>query len=55
MVESVSFMGDSLECLMRVGGETLRAKLNPTDEIVAQSAVHVHIPPRRCVVMPKEE
>jgi len=44
-----------MECLMRVRGETLRAKLNPTDEIVAQSAVHVHISPQHCVVMPKEE
>jgi hypothetical protein len=51
----VAFMGDSVECLMRVRGETLRAKLNATDEIVAQSAVHVHISPQHCVVMPKEE
>jgi iron(III) transport system ATP-binding protein len=55
VVEVVAFMGDSMECLMRVRGETLRAKLNPTDEIVAQSAVHVHISPQHCVVMPKEE
>ena len=53
VVEVVAFMGDCLECLMRVSGETLRAKLNPTDEITAQGTVYLHILPQHCIVMPK--
>ncbi|MGH7848326.1 MAG: ABC transporter ATP-binding protein [Candidatus Binatia bacterium] len=55
VVEVIAFMGDCLECLMRVRGETLRAKLNPTDEIAAQGAVYLHIAPQHCIVMPKVE
>jgi iron(III) transport system ATP-binding protein len=55
VVEVVAFMGDCVECVMRVRGETLRAKLNPTDGITAQGAVYLHIPPQHCIVMPKVE
>jgi iron(III) transport system ATP-binding protein len=55
VVEVIAFMGDCVECVMRVRGETLRAKLNPTDEITAQGAVYLHIPPQHCIVMPKVE
>jgi iron(III) transport system ATP-binding protein len=53
VVEVVAFMGDCMECLVRVSSEILRAKINPMDEIVAQGSVYLHIPPRHCIVMPK--
>jgi len=53
VVEVVAFMGDCMECLMRVRGESLRAKINPMDDITAQGSVYLHIPPQHCIVMPK--
>ena len=55
VVELSAFMGDCVECVMRVRGETLRAKLNATDEITAQGPVYLHIAPQHCIVMPKVE
>ncbi|MBI2988446.1 MAG: ABC transporter ATP-binding protein [Deltaproteobacteria bacterium] len=55
VVEFAAFMGDSLECVVRVKGEMLRVKLNPTDEMVAQGTVYLHVPSQHCIVMPKTD
>lgn len=54
-VELSGFMGDSLECVVRVKAETLRVKLNPTEEIGIRERVYLHIPPKYCIVIPKTE
>jgi iron(III) transport system ATP-binding protein len=51
-VETVGFVGDFLDCRIRVGGHLLRVKLNPTTKIKPGQLVYVNLPLSGCLAIP---
>lgn len=47
-VEIVAFMGDSLDCQVKVDSQLIRLKLHPEVEISKGQKVWVKFPPQRC-------
>jgi len=47
-VDSVIFMGDTLECRVITGGQTLRVKLHPSSPLSRGDSVFLELPPNRC-------
>jgi iron(III) transport system ATP-binding protein len=52
-VELTSFVGDYLQCHVRVGDQVLRANVDALTELAPEQQVYLHLPPERCIVMPK--
>jgi iron(III) transport system ATP-binding protein len=51
-VELSSFLGEYIDCQLDLGGgEVLKARLHPGARVRRGSQVHVHLPPRRCVML----
>jgi iron(III) transport system ATP-binding protein len=51
-VAQVQFLGDAVEVTIEVGGQVLRAMLDPYREIVTGSMLRLSLPAARCVVVP---
>ena len=47
-VDAVIFMGDSLECRLVTGGQSIRMKLHPSSSLARGDAVGLELPPERC-------
>ena len=47
-VDAVIFMGDSLECRLITGGQSIRVKLHPSSSLARGDAVRLELPPDRC-------
>lgn len=51
-VEIVAFMGDSLDCQVRVDSQLIRLKLHPEAEVSRGQEVQIQLPPERCLAIP---
>ncbi len=47
-VDSVIFMGDTLECRVITGGQCIKVKLHPSSSLAPGDVVHLELPPDRC-------
>jgi len=47
-VDSVIFMGDTLECRVITGGQSIRVKLHPSAALARGDVVRLEFPPGRC-------
>lgn len=47
-VETSSFLGEYLDCLLQVGDSTLRARLHPSLRLRTDEQVFVELPPEKC-------
>lgn len=47
-VETASFLGEYLDCLLEVGTSTLRARLHPSIRLRRDERVFVELPPEKC-------
>ena len=47
-VDAVIFMGDTLECRVITGGQSIKVKLHPSSSLVPGDVVHLELPPDRC-------
>ncbi len=47
-VETASFLGEYLDCLLQVGGSTLKARLHPSLRLRREEQVFVELPPDKC-------
>jgi iron(III) transport system ATP-binding protein len=54
LLEQQVFLGESLDCRVRVGGAVLLCREHPTVRLHRDDAVWVEIPPRLCVVLSDE-
>jgi iron(III) transport system ATP-binding protein len=50
-VEDVTFMGDSLECIVDVGEQSLRMKLHPSSVVMQGDLIDLELLPERCRAM----
>ena len=51
-VESVGFLGDSLDCRVSVGGRLIRVKVNPSSPVLAGQRVYLTLPATACLALP---
>jgi ABC-type Fe3+/spermidine/putrescine transport system ATPase subunit len=51
-VESVGFLGDSLDCRVSVGGRLIRVKVNPSNPVRAGQRVYLSLPATACLALP---
>ncbi len=47
-VDAVIFMGDTLECRVITGGQSIRVKLHPSSALARGDVVRLELPPERC-------
>ncbi|NIO09656.1 MAG: ATP-binding cassette domain-containing protein [Deltaproteobacteria bacterium] len=47
-VDAVIFMGDTLECRVITGGQSIRVKLHPSSSLTRGDTVRLELPPARC-------
>ena len=47
-VDAVIFMGDTLECRVITGGQSIKVKLHPSSSLSPGDVVHLELPPDRC-------
>jgi iron(III) transport system ATP-binding protein len=47
-VETASFLGEYLDCLLKVGESTLKARLHPSQRLRTNEQVFVELPPDKC-------
>ncbi len=47
-VDSVVFMGDTLECRVITGGQSMKVKLHPSSTLSRGDSVRLELPPERC-------
>jgi iron(III) transport system ATP-binding protein len=52
VVEEVAFLGEVLDCRIRVGEHTLTVRQHPTLELSPGCPVHVEVPAELCTVLP---
>ena len=53
-IDKNTFLGDSIDCHVRVGKQQVRAKLPPTSELNEGAQVLLQFDPHACVVIPAE-
>jgi iron(III) transport system ATP-binding protein len=53
-VDKSTFLGDSIDCRVRVGTERVRAKLPPTSEVEEGAKVFLQFDPHACMVISAE-
>jgi iron(III) transport system ATP-binding protein len=53
-IDKSAFLGDSIDCRVRVGMERFRVKLPPTSELNEGDEVFLQFDPHACVVIPAE-
>jgi iron(III) transport system ATP-binding protein len=51
-VEKSVFLGDFIDCQIRVGEQIVRAKLPPTSDLSQAQEVFLQFEPHACIVLP---
>jgi iron(III) transport system ATP-binding protein len=51
-VDSLSFLGNLVDCVVQVGGRSLQVQLVPPTTVQAGDRVKLNLPPDQCVAMP---
>ena len=51
-VEKSVFLGDFIDCQIRVGAQLVHTKLAPTSDLDEEQRVYLQFPPHACVVLP---
>jgi iron(III) transport system ATP-binding protein len=51
VVEEISFLGDSVDTLLRLGGRKVRAALDPFASVQVGQTLQIEFPARRCVIV----
>jgi iron(III) transport system ATP-binding protein len=54
-VTDILYLGDNIDCRLRVSGRELRAKLDPSTEVRSGESVYAWVNPRDCVVMRRRD
>jgi iron(III) transport system ATP-binding protein len=53
VIETSMFAGDTQDCLVQVGKETVQVQADPLLELAPRSRVYLYFPPARCVIVPQ--
>jgi iron(III) transport system ATP-binding protein len=54
-VDSIVYIGNFIECIVRVGVVRIRVQLHPSVSFCCGEAVHIHLAAEHCMVMPGNE